>query len=64
MFIDLQKRTLEVEENNAKSRLMEASTKVMAEENTIMFTDLDKVVDPIRRAWIAKRQGEIRARLA
>ena len=62
IFVDLQKRTLEVEETNAKSRLMEALVKVMAEENTIMFTDLDKVADPIRRAWIAKRQAEIRAR--
>ena len=44
------------------SRMMEASAKVMAEENTIMFTDLDTVADPIRRAWIAKRQAEIRAR--
>ena len=63
VFVDLQKRTLEVAETNAKSRMMEASAKVMAQENTIMFTDLDKVADPIQRAWIAKRQAEIRARL-
>ena len=63
VFVDLPKRTLEVAETNAKSRMMEASAKVMAEENTIMFTDLDKVADPIRRAWIAKRQAEIRARM-
>ena len=62
IFVDLQKRTLEVEETNAKSRLMEASAKVMSEENIIMFTDLDSVADPTRRAWIAKRQAEIRAR--
>ena len=43
--------------------MMEASAKVMAKENTIMFTDLDTVADPIRRAWIAKRQAEIRARM-
>ena len=63
VFVDLQKRTLEVAETNAKSRMMEVSAKVMAQENTIMFTDLDKVADPIQRAWIAKRQAEIRARL-
>jgi hypothetical protein len=32
---------------------------LMAEENTIMLTDLDSIFDPVRREWFEKRKKMI-----
>jgi hypothetical protein len=47
---------------DAKSRVLEAEAKIMAEENQIMLTDLATISDPVQRAWIEKKQKMILAR--
>ena len=47
-------RALDVEESNAKSRLMDAEAKLMIEENQIMMTDSMSISDPDQRAWLER----------
>ena len=51
-------------EADAKTKLVEAEAFLMAEENKIMLTDLDTIAEPDRRAWFARRQKDIRDRIA
>jgi hypothetical protein len=40
---------------DAKSKMLEAEAKIMAEENWIMLIDLDTISDAEQRAWIEKK---------
>jgi hypothetical protein len=46
----------------AKSRLLEVESKIMAEDNRIMLTDLATISDHVQRTWIEKKQKMILAR--
>jgi hypothetical protein len=37
-------------DDDAKSKVLEAEAKIMAEENRIMLTDLATIIDPVQRA--------------
>ena len=54
-FFDLQKRKLEIDETNARSRAMEAEHVLHAEEFRIMMANLDTMT-PRKRAWHEKKQ--------
>jgi hypothetical protein len=53
-FIDLTKHAIEVQR-------MESTTKLLAEENQIMFVDLS-IMDPDKRACFEKKRAIIRER--
>ena len=61
IFIDLQKRVLEVEESKARSIAIEAEAKLLAEESRILMADLT-IMDPANRTWFEKKQEAIRSR--
>ena len=54
-FFDLQKKKLEIDETNARSRAMEAKQALLAEESRIMVADLNTMT-PRKRAWVEKKQ--------
>jgi hypothetical protein len=41
---------------DAKSKVLEAETKIMAEKNRVMLTDLATISDPVQTVWIEKKQ--------
>ena len=54
-FFDLQKKKLEIEQTNARSRAMEAEQALLLEESRIMMADLDTLT-PKKRTWYEKKQ--------
>ena len=54
-FFDLQKKKLEIDETNARSRAMEAEQALLAEESRIMMADLNTMT-PRKRGWVEKKQ--------
>ena len=54
-FFDLQKKKLEIDETNARSRAMEAEQALLHEESRIMMADLNSMT-PRKRAWHEKKQ--------
>ena len=54
-FFDLQKKKIEIDETNARSRAMEAEQALLAEESRIMMDDLNNMT-PSKRACHEKKQ--------
>jgi hypothetical protein len=51
--LEVQERSLPVEERNAWSGEMEVEAKLITEENEIMMDDL-QIIDPAQRAWFER----------
>ena len=59
-FFDLQKKKLEIDETNARSRAMEAEQALLAEESRIMMADLNTMT-PRKSAWVEKKPSGLSA---